>query len=179
MLWAVTWNRRQQEHRPIIKININSSLSEVSWGTLAPQLYQEGIPVIKDINETTASISVEYQITSQNSDGDTELYDVKEFYRMRYLDTRIYLLDFQRSANQVFDGKLPVYSDDGIILGVRDKNVEYMMNDSATVLAFVQEGDLWSYSPGNGKVNQVFSFRKLKTEIFVIPESSMILKLSG
>ena len=141
-------------------ININSSLSEVSWGTLAPQLYQEGIPVIKDINETTASISVEYQITSQNSDGDTELYDVKEFYRMRYLDTRIYLLDFQRSANQVFDGKLPVYSDDGIILGVRDKNVEYMMNDSATVLAFVQEGDLWSYSPGNGKVNQVFSFRK-------------------
>ena len=35
-----------------------------------------------------------------------------------------------------------------------------MMNDSATVLAFVQEGDLWSYSPGNGKVNQVFSFRK-------------------
>ena len=66
------------------------------------------------------------------------------------------------SANQVFDGTLPVYEDDGIILGVRDKNVEYMMNDAATVIAFVQEGDLWSYSPGNEKVNQVFSFRKLK-----------------
>ena len=45
---------------------------------------------------------------------------------------------------------------------MRDKNVEYMMNDAATVIAFVQEGDLWSYSPGNEKVNQVFSFRKLK-----------------
>ena len=141
-------------------ININSSLSEVSWGTLAPQLYQEGVPVIKDINETTASIVVEYQITSQNDNEETELYDVKEFYRMRYLDTRIYLLDFQRSASQVFDGTLPVYSDDGLILGVRDKDVEYMMNDDATVVAFVQEGDLWSYSPGNGKINQVFSFRK-------------------
>lgn len=141
-------------------ININSSLSEISWGTLAPQLYQGGIPVIKDINETTASISVEYQITSQSDNGDTELYDVKEFYRMKYQDTRIYLLDFQRSASQVFDGTLPVYSDDGLTLGVRDKNVEYMMNDSATVIAFVQEGDLWSYSPDNGKVNQVFSFRK-------------------
>ena len=141
-------------------ININSSLSEVSWGTLAPQLYQEGIPIIKDINETTASISIEYQITSQNDNSDMEVYDVKEFYRMRYLDTRIYLLDFQRSASQVFDGTLPVYSDDGLTLGVRDKKVEYMMNDSATVIAFVQEGDLWSYSPGNGKVNQVFSFRK-------------------
>lgn len=141
-------------------ININSSLSEVSWGTLVPQLYQEGIPVIKDINETTASIIVEYQISSQNDNGDAEIYDVKEFYRMRYLDTRIYLLDFQRSASQVFDGTIPVYSNDGIILGVRDKNVEYMMNDGATVVAFVQEGDLWSYSPDNGKVNQIFSFRK-------------------
>ena len=143
-------------------ININSSLSEISWGNLAPQLCQEGIPVIKEINETTASVVLEYQLTSQNEDEETELYDVKEFYRMKYQDTRIYLLDFQRSANQVFDGTLPVYEDDGIILGVRDKNVEYMMNDAATVIAFVQEGDLWSYSPGNEKVNKVFSFRKLK-----------------
>ena len=35
-----------------------------------------------------------------------------------------------------------------------------MMNDAATVIAFVQEGDLWSYSPGNEKINQIFSFRK-------------------
>ena len=141
-------------------ININSSLSEVSWGTLAPQLRQEGIPVIKEINETTASVTLEYQITSQNENEETEIYDVKEFYRMKYQDTRIYLLDFRRSANQVFDGILPVCSDDGLILGVRDKNVEYMMNDAATVIAFVQEGDLWSYSPGNEKINQIFSFRK-------------------
>ena len=143
-------------------ININSSLSEVSWGTLAPQLRQEGIPVIKEINETTASVTLEYQITSQNENEETEIYDVKEFYRMKYQDTRIYLLDFRRSANQVFEGTLPVCSDDGIILGVRDKNVEYMMNDAATVIAFVQEGDLWSYSPGNEKINQIFSFRKAK-----------------
>ena len=103
---------------------------------------------------------MEYQITSQNENEETEIYDVKEFYRMKYQDTRIYLLDFRRSANQVFDGILPVCSDDGIILGVRDKNVEYMMNDAATVIAFVQEGDLWSYSPGNEKINQIFSFRK-------------------
>ena len=28
------------------------------------------------------------------------------------------------------------------------------------MIAFVQEGDLWSYSPGNEKINQIFSFRK-------------------
>ena len=54
--------------------------------------------MIKEINETTASVVLEYQLTSQNDDEETELYDVKEFYRMKYQDTRIYLLDFQRSA---------------------------------------------------------------------------------
>ncbi len=65
-------------------------------------------------------------------------------------------------------------TDDGLILGVRDKNVEYMMK-MASVIAFVQEGDLWSYSPGNGKFVDVFHFRrKSRTEIFVIPELNMI-----
>ena len=51
-------------------------------------------------------------------------------------------------------------SDKGLLLGVRDKNVEYMMNEKAGVLAFVQEGDLWSYSPDDGKFSRIFSFRK-------------------
>lgn len=141
-------------------IDINSTLSEVSWGSLKPQITQEGIPVINDINDTTASVTLEYQITSLNDDGDEEVYDVKEFYRMRYMDERIRLLDFERSANQVFDPTLPVFEDNGLILGVRDKEVEYMLNDSGSILAFVQQGDLWSYFPGNGKITQVFSFRK-------------------
>ena len=141
-------------------ININSTLSEVSWGTLEPQLYKEGIPIIKDINETTASISIDYQLTSQDDNENTEVYDVTEFYRMRYMDSRIYLLDFQRSANQIFDASLSVFSDDGIVLGVRNKDVEYMVSEKADIVAFVQQGDLWSYAPGDGKVNRVFSFRK-------------------
>lgn len=142
------------------QITINSSLSEVSWGSLSPQIYRKGIPVINDINETTASISLEYQILAKNSAGQTEIYDVKDFYRMRYAETRIYLLDFTRSANQVFNPGLPVITDDGLILGIRDKDVSYMTNEENSVAAFVQQGDLWSYSPENGKFVRIFSFRK-------------------
>lgn len=147
-------------------IDINSTLSEVSWGSLKPQICQEGIPVLNDINDTTASVTLEYQITSLNDNGDAEIYDVKEFYRMRYMDERIRLLDFERSANQVFDPNLPVFDDNGLILGVRDKEVEYMLSDSGSILAFVQQGDLWSYFPGNGKITQVFSFRETENGDF-------------
>ena len=70
------------------------------------------------------------------------------------------LLDFKRSASQVFSENSISISDKGLLLGVRDKNVEYMMNETAGVIAFVQEGDLWSYSPNDGKFSRIFSFRK-------------------
>ncbi|WP_373211906.1 hypothetical protein [Ruminococcus sp. 5_1_39BFAA] len=141
-------------------INIKSTFSEISWGNLKPQIYKSGIPVIKDINETTASLSLEYQMSAKDADGNTEIYDVTEFYRMRYTETRIMLLDFERSAQQVFEESSIHISDDGLLLGVRDKNVSYVMNDTAGVLVFVQQGDLWSYSPDDGKLAQIFSFRK-------------------
>ena len=141
-------------------ININSTFAQISWGNLNPQIYRKGIPVVKDINETTASLSVEYQIAALDEDGNQEIYDVTEFYRMRYTETRIMLLDFKRSASQVFEESSISISDKGLLLGVREKNVEYMMNENAGVLAFVQEGDLWSYSPDDGKFSRIFSFRK-------------------
>jgi hypothetical protein len=141
-------------------IKISSTLSQISWGSLDPKIYIRGIPVIKDINETTASISLEYQISARDSEGNTEIYDVTEFYRMRYTEERIMLLDFERSAQQVFNPNASVISDSGLLLGVRDKNVSYMVNEDASVTAFVQQGDLWSYSPDDGKIVRIFSFRK-------------------
>ena len=141
-------------------VDINSTFVQISWGNLSPQIYRSGIPVVKDINETTASVSLEYQIAALDDNGNQEIYDVTEFYRMRYTETRIMLLDFKRSASQVFNENSIHISDKGLLLGVRDKNVEYMMNETAGVLAFVQEGDLWSYSPTDGKFSRIFSFRK-------------------
>ena len=83
-------------------IDINSTFAEISWGSMKPKIYRSGIPVIKDINETTASLSIEYQIVSQDDNKNQEIYDVTEFYRMRYTETRVMLLDFKRSATQVF-----------------------------------------------------------------------------
>ena len=141
-------------------LNINSPLADVSWGNLNPQLSKAGIPVIKDINETTASISIEYEISAQNENGNTEYYLVTDFYRMRYDETRIRLLDFKRSASEVFDPSLSVISNSGLLLGVRSKDVDYLTNEDGSVTAFTQNGDLWSYVPDTGKFVEIFTFRK-------------------
>ncbi len=147
-------------------VDIGSTFATISWGDLKPQIYKKGVPVIKDINETTASVSIDYQISAIADNGAIEVYDVTEFYRMRYTETRIMLLDFERSAQQVFNPKASVVSDKGLLLGVRDKDVHYVINESGTAAAIVQQGDLWSYSPENGKIVQIFSFRGEEQEEF-------------
>lgn len=141
-------------------VTIQSPLSVISWGNLNPQISKKGIPVIKEINETTASISLEYEIKAANEYGGAEYYNVTDFYRLRYTESRIRLLDFERSASQVFDPRQSVITDDGIRLGVRNRSVSSMTNEEGTVTAFIQEGALWTYAPDTGKFVDVFDFRR-------------------
>lgn len=141
-------------------VTIQSPLSVISWGNLNPQISKKGIPVIKEINETTASISLEYEIKAANEYGGAEYYNVTDFYRLRYTESRIRLLDFERSAGQIFDPRQSVITDDGLRLGVRDRSVSSLTNEEGTVTAFIQEGALWTYAPDTGKFVDVFDFRR-------------------
>ena len=84
----------------------------VMWGDLNPSVLSEGIPVIKDINGTTGSVNLTYYITAEDDDKNQELYQVEEFYRMRYDGSKMYLLNFNRSTKQIFTGEkfLRLYS---------------------------------------------------------------------
>lgn len=89
-------------------VTIHSSLDQISWGTLSPTVEKRAVPMIKEINETTVSIAQEYTISARDTEGNTEYYQVTEFYRMRDMQSRVALLDFERSATQIFDAGLPV-----------------------------------------------------------------------
>lgn len=142
------------------QVDIHSSSDLVTWGDLSPEIYQEGIPTIKDINETTGSISMEYLISAKDAQGYQEIYFVKEFYRLRYTEERIRLLDFERTAEQVFSGSHIQVSDTGLMLGVTDRKVSYVSDKTGKSVAFVQQGDLWEYQIESNKIERIFSFRR-------------------
>lgn len=75
----------------------------------------------------------------------------------------------------MFDPKQSVITDDGLLLGARNKNVTYLTNTEGSVTAFVQEGALWTYTQNNGKFAQVFDFRKAAKEISAIHARNMTL----
>ena len=88
----------------------------------------------------------DYVVTRVGQNGQSEYYNVEEYYRVRYTNTRMYLLNFERTMEEIFRGENDSISGNDILLGIRSKDVEYQTNESGKVVAFVQEGELWSYN---------------------------------
>ena len=74
----------------------------------------------------------------------------------------MYLLDYSRTMNQIFNGNKQVIDKDGIMLGVTNSDVAYATNKKGTIVAFVQERDLWLYNKNTDELSQVFSFANME-----------------
>lgn len=140
-------------------VDIHSSRDMITWGELDPQLVKAPVPSIVELNAMTGSVSQEYIFSSEDSEGNAEYYKVREFYRMRMNQDQVILLDFERSATQIFDGNLPVQTGSGLNLGVVSPEVQYMTSQPADMAAFVIEGELWSYNRSTNKAARVFGYR--------------------
>ena len=139
-------------------MDIHDSVNQLMWGKLNPQMYYKPTPSLVDINETTASFVLDYRISSVGESGASEIYNIKEFYRLRYTDTRVFLLDFTRTTDEVFRTDQSVIQSNGINLGVTGMDVEYQFNEKKKTVAFVQENELWTYSISGNKLTRVFGF---------------------
>lgn len=139
------------------KVNIHSSFSQITWGELKVESEGKLQASIKEMDAQTAKIQLSYQVSIENGKKKT-FFNVKEFYRLRYGTERIYLLDFERTMEQIFDKDNGVFSSNKISLGITDGNVELVESEGGNILAFIQEGMLYSYNITENKLALLFSF---------------------
>lgn len=139
-------------------MDIHNSTAQMVWRGLSPQVYYKPIPNIRELNENTATMVLDYMVSASDEKGGVELYRVSEYYRMRYTESRVLLLDFERDTSEVFNPKNQVISSKGIILGITGRDITYKSDRKNNFLAFVREGALWSYDINANKLVQVFSF---------------------
>ncbi len=140
-------------------VSLNSSVKQIGWADFDGKKLTEPVPAIKEITPTYNVIVLDYVVTRVGENGETEYYNVEEYYRVRYTSSRMYLLNFERTMDEIFRGENSNFSDRDILLGIRSDDVEYQTNEAGSVVAFVQEGELWSYNQAENTLAKVFSFR--------------------
>ena len=138
-------------------VTIHSDTNHVMWGELNPEVISNVEWDIKESNYTYTSVLARYRVACVEEDT-REIYNVREFFRVRKYKDQIFLLNYQRTMNQVFDGTAQVLGETGIQLGMAPLDVAYATNKDGTIVSFVQERDLWTYNQKGDELSLVFSF---------------------
>ena len=155
---------KEGDNTTLQKVTIHSSLKQVAWGDFEGEVLKDPVPSVKEINSSYNSIVLNYIVVSNGENGESEFYNVEEYFRVRFstVSNRVHLLDYERTMNEVFRGSGDHISGPSLLLGIRDTDVSYMANESATIIGFVQEGDLWSYNSSTNQLSCVYSFRGME-----------------
>ena len=139
-------------------VNIHSDITHIQWGELNPEVIGDVSWSIKESNSVYTSLLAKYQVNCEDDNGQLQTYNIKEFFRVRLSGETIYLLDYNRDMQQVFNANLQAVDENGIRFGIASGDIQYVTNEDDTVTAFVQERDLWLYNKNTDELLRVFSF---------------------
>jgi len=156
--------KRDADNSSLAYVNIHSSFELITWGKIKPVFLTQVIPSVREINRDTASIELKYVIEAEIA-GKTEKYFVTEFYRIRYTPDRMYLLNYERYMESMFDVSLASISKNELKLGITSIfELPYIASADNRKIAFVRDRQLWFYDLDNNEMTRVFSFRQENTD---------------
>jgi hypothetical protein len=154
----------EADNTTLAYVNIHSSFDLITWGSLKPVILTKIVPSVKEINKDTASIELKY-IAEAEIDGRMENYQITEFYRIRYTTERVFLWNYERYMESIFDVSLASVSKNELKLGITsDLEVPYVAGADKSKVAFIRNRELWYYDLDLNEITRVFSFRQEKTD---------------
>lgn len=139
------------------RVTIHSSFHQVTWGELEVKRVSDPEITIKDLGTETGNFVMEYYVSVPYG-GELNYYRVKEYYRIRYTADRIYLLDYERIMNQIFDEKGDAYANNKIMLGITGEEIAIKESDGGNVTVFISGNRLFSYNLADNKLALLFGF---------------------
>ena len=145
------------DNTTLSKVTIHSNLKQLGYVDLEMTKLSDPVIDIKEVAKDTGSFELNYVI-SGDYNKQRKYYFVNEKYRIRYTPDRIYLLDYQRTMDQIFDENDDIFANDKIDLGITDENVSLVESDGGNVFAFQTAGKLFSYNIADHKLAKLFSF---------------------
>lgn len=139
-------------------VTIHSNLEHVMWGELRPEVIGSVQIEVKEAKEAYTSVLLDYRVKCAGDNNAEEFYRVKEFFKVSCQNGSFYLLEYDRTMSEEFKASNVVLVSKGINLGITPEAIPYKVNKTGTIVAFVQQNELWSYQKEEDAFALVFSF---------------------
>lgn len=140
-------------------VTIRTSFQHLTWDGLPVELVGEPQITLQEFDGIMGHIQTKYQVRIPQSDGTELLVNAEDNFTMKWNEQRIYLMNYERNAEELFKGEDYNFSGKRIILGISsDEKVRTMKSPNSRYLAFKNSGNLWSYDQNEKKAVCIFSF---------------------
>lgn len=150
-------NSQLNDNKNFAYVDIHSSVSQVMYGDLALTQLDEPKFSLKEISSQMAEITLDYYMFETSEDGRRTNYRLLEYFRVKQGNERMLLIDYQRHMQQLpQDSELCV--NDKIVLGITEKEADFLESEDGNTVAFISAGKLYSYQASSNKLTKVFSF---------------------
>lgn len=161
------------------RVTLKNSFDQITWGNLSLEKAGNVEMELKELQGNMATLCLNYVAASvpkeetdseeaekeQKSPENREYYDITESFTMRWSAQRIYMMDYERTMNQIFDGSSDLYSGKRIMLGISDgSGIQELRSPNGGYQAFAVNKELWLYSHADNQSTRVFSFRQSETD---------------
>ena len=141
-------------------VNIHSSFSQVSWAGTGMKLFNEPEITIREISGIMGEIGIKYMTTTEEEGGHIDYYTNNDEYTLRLGSERVYLMNYDRTTDQIMDGSRQAFSGQRIELGITSPgNVKAEKSENSRYISFKVNKDLWLYDQTKHAAVNVFSFR--------------------
>lgn len=137
-------------------VNIHSYPRTVVWGEMPVEQISGTEIRFTDFNGDKVSLVMDYQMRNPDTG---EIYQVSEAFCVQYTSSRMYLQNYERTADRIFVEEGQLVKDGEIHFGIQSRELNYRINEEENVLAFVQQGQLWSYDFGQNRLSLVYGYQ--------------------
>lgn len=143
------------------KVTIHSNYKQITWGELAPEKVTTPVITIKEILNDIGCYEMIYKVKALNDYDVYQYYTITEYYRIKWTGQEIYLLDYERTMNQIFDASNQNISTVRINLGISESDdCEFMSSEGMGYIAFVKNSGLWLMDIKRNEVKSLFAFEE-------------------
>ncbi len=141
-------------------VGIKSNFSQITWGQSGMKLTSDLDIVLKEYDGLMGMVEIRYETESPNESGNPDRYNNTDAFTMRYGAERMYMMNYRRRTNQIFEGNKHLFTGKRINLGITNRDVlQTMKSSNGRYLVFKDDKELWSYDQTGKRAVNIFSFR--------------------
>ncbi len=164
LLKTVLESNAQGDNTTLQHVTIHSDLKHATWGELTPEVVSEVRYSIQETKRAYTSVKMDYRVKCSGDNSEEEFHEVAEYFQVSIADENEFLLSYDRTLQESYVNSKGVLTSKGINLGMTNGDIQYKSNQDGTIVAFVQNRELWCFNKEEGELSLVFSFQDSEKE---------------